>query len=88
MSNIKSSQKHAIQSKKFNKINSIRKTILRRLIKKFLDSIIQKNKIVAHTIWSKLQSNLDKFAQKGLIHKNKAARYKSRFHLKIKSLVE
>ncbi|CAL4042293.1 30S ribosomal protein S20 [Buchnera aphidicola (Takecallis arundicolens)] len=86
MSNIKSSQKYAIQAKKFNKINSIRKTILRRLMKKFSEAIIQKNKPVAHEVWLKLQSNLDKFAQKGLIHKNKAARYKSRCYLKIKIL--
>lgn len=86
MSNIKSNQKYAIKSQKFKKINSSRKTILRRLIKKISVAIAQDNKELAMAIWLKLQSNLDKFSRKGLIHKNKAARYKSRFYLKIKSL--
>ncbi|QCI27112.1 30S ribosomal protein S20 [Buchnera aphidicola] len=86
MSNIKSSKKYAIKSQKLKKINSSRRTILRRLMKKISIAINEKNKILVKNIWLKLQSNLDKFAQKGLIHKNTAARYKSKFYLKIKNL--
>ncbi|QCI25907.1 30S ribosomal protein S20 [Buchnera aphidicola] len=87
MANIKSAKKDAVQSKRNKIINSSRKTILRRLMKKFSEAVLQKDKELANILWLKLQSNLDKFSQKGLIHKNKAARYKSRFYLKVKTLV-
>ncbi|CAL4319208.1 30S ribosomal protein S20 [Buchnera aphidicola] len=86
MSNIKSSKKHAIQSKKNNQFNKSRKSLLRTLIKKVDIAIIQKNKILAQESWKILQPILDRFATKKIIHKNKASRCKSRLYLKIKKI--
>lgn len=86
LTNIKSAKKNVIKDKKLKKINSSRKTMLRRLIKKVYAAIIEKNKILAQNIWKQLQCILDRFSRKGLIHKNKAARHKSRLYLKIQKL--
>ncbi|WP_343182616.1 30S ribosomal protein S20 [Buchnera aphidicola] len=86
MSNIKSAKKQSIKSKKLKKNNSICKTILKTLIKKMSYSIINKDKLLALQIWPILQSKLDRFSRKRIIHRNKAARYKSRFFLRLKSL--
>ncbi|CAL4319268.1 30S ribosomal protein S20 [Buchnera aphidicola] len=88
MSNIKSSKKHAIKSQKLRMINASRKTMIRTLIKKVNSAIFIKDKVLSQQLWVQLQSILDKFSRKGLIHKNKAARYKSKFYFKIKSLPE
>ena len=86
MANLKSSKKNAIRSQKTNKFNSSRKSMLRTLIKKVKIAILEKNKNLAELSWNKLQPVLDRFAHKKLIHKNKAARCKSRLLLKIKKI--
>ncbi|CAL4319322.1 30S ribosomal protein S20 [Buchnera aphidicola] len=86
MSNIKSSQKHAIKSKKRRNHNFSRKSMLRTFMKKFSSLINTGDLVKIKNLFHKLQSLLDRFSRKGLIHKNKASRHKSRLFLKIKHL--
>lgn len=83
MANIKSSKKDAITSEKRRKKNTSKRSMIRTFIKKVRNAIVSGKKDTAKDIFKKMQSILDKNANKGLIHKNKAARYKSNLSIKI-----
>ncbi|MFA5260151.1 MAG: 30S ribosomal protein S20 [Candidatus Omnitrophota bacterium] len=55
------------------------KTELKKTIKKFLVSVTSNNKPEAETQLKVVYKKLDKAAKRNLIHKNTAARRKSRF---------
>lgn len=59
---------------------------MRTLLKRVLAAIKDKNKELATKELSLASSILDKLVKKGIIHKNKANRHKSRLCLKINSL--
>ncbi|MCV2528316.1 MAG: 30S ribosomal protein S20 [Candidatus Lightella neohaematopini] len=86
MVNIKSKKKHIIKSKKNRIINISIKSMIRTFIKKTNKAIINNDKITAKKLYLNLQSILDRQAKKGVIHKNKAARYKSSISRKINNL--
>lgn len=84
MANIKSSKKSAIQSKKKRKINLSNKSMLRTFIKKVKIFISKNDKKQAIKTFIFIQKVIDRQTTKGLIHKNKAARYKSNIFKQIK----
>lgn len=84
MSNIKSAKKRAIQSEKKRRKNAGQKSMVRSFIKKVNIEILNKNEESAKAAFKSMQSIVDKYSQKGLIHKNVASRYKSRLSKKIK----
>ncbi|MCV2508791.1 MAG: 30S ribosomal protein S20 [Candidatus Lightella neohaematopini] len=86
MVNIKSKKKNIIKSKKNHVANISKKSMIRTFIKKTNKAIINHDKITAKILYLHLQSILDRQAKKGVIHKNKAARYKSNILKKINSL--
>ncbi|NRA59897.1 MAG: 30S ribosomal protein S20 [Psychrobium sp.] len=86
MANIKSAKKRAITSEKNRKHNASRRSMMRTYMKKVLVAIEAGNKEDATKAFAEVQPILDRFATKGLIHKNKAARHKSRFNALIKAL--
>ncbi|MCV2525359.1 MAG: 30S ribosomal protein S20 [Candidatus Lightella neohaematopini] len=86
MVNIKSKKKNIIKSKKNNITNISKKSMIRTFIKKTNKAILNNDKITAKTLYLNLQSIIDRQAKKGVIHKNKAARYKSNILRKINSL--
>ncbi|QNS01879.1 MAG: 30S ribosomal protein S20 [Buchnera aphidicola (Pentalonia nigronervosa)] len=86
MANIKSSKKHAFVSEKRRMQNASRRSMVRTFIKKVCMLIDSKKKELAQDAFKKMQSVIDKHVSKGLIHKNKAARYKSNLSLKISRL--
>lgn len=59
---------------------------MRTLIKKVRAAIVAGDKKLASESLQIATSIIDKFAGKGLIHKNTAARYKSRLSAQIKAL--
>lgn len=63
-----------------------RRSMMRTFIKKTVEAIEEKNVTLAKEAFLKLQPILDRYATKGLIHKNKAARHKSRLSAQIKAL--
>ncbi len=60
--------------------------MMRTLFKKVLAAIEAGDKDAATKEFAAAQPILDRFASKGLIHKNKAARSKSRLNAAIKAL--
>ncbi|MGI4816578.1 MAG: 30S ribosomal protein S20 [Janthinobacterium lividum] len=77
MANIKSSKKHAIMSEKRRKCNASKRSIIKTFMKKVYFFIKEREKKQAYKEFSVFQSIVDKYATKGIIHTNKAARYKS-----------
>ena len=83
MANIKSAIKRARQNDKLRKHNAAQRSMMRTCIKKVVKAIDEGNKEAAITAYKAAEPVLDRFAVKGLIHKNKAARHKSRLHARI-----
>ncbi len=86
MANIKSAIKRARQNDKLRLRNASARSMLRTFIKNVVKAIETKQFEVAKDAFQKAQPVIDKAAQKGLIHANKAARIKSRLSLQIKGL--
>ena len=86
MPNIKSAKKRVkvIETKTMR--NKIEKTILKTAIKKFEAAIAAGDKAAADEAFKAVCKKLDKAAAHGIISKNKAARKKSRFQLKLNKL--
>ncbi|PPI86579.1 30S ribosomal protein S20 [Candidatus Pantoea edessiphila] len=78
MANIKSAKKRVITSEKRRKINSSYRSMVRTFIKKVYSAIDKEDKFVAQKAFDTMQPIIDRQASKGLINKNKAARYKSK----------
>ncbi|MBK2123972.1 30S ribosomal protein S20, partial [Fangia hongkongensis] len=74
------------QAEKRRQHNVARRSMMRTFLKKTVKAIEEKDVVVAKESFQKLQPVLDRYATKGLIHKNKAARHKSRLSAQIKAL--
>lgn len=86
MANIKSAKKRAIQSEKRRQHNASRRSMVRTYLKKVNAAITSGDKEAATAAFTAASPLLDRMAGKGLIHKNKAARHKSRLSAQIKAL--
>lgn len=86
MANIKSAKKRAIQSEKRRQHNASRRSMVRTYLKKVNAAITSGDKEAATAAFTAASPLLDRMASKGLIHKNKAARHKSRLSAQIKAL--
>ena len=86
MANIKSAKKRASQAEKRRQHNASRRSMLRTYIKKTVAAIAAGDKAAATEAFTQAQPIIDRAANKGLIHKNKAARHKSRLSAQIKAL--
>ncbi|RUO78357.1 30S ribosomal protein S20 [Pseudidiomarina taiwanensis] len=86
MANIKSAKKRAVQAEKNRRHNASRRSMMRTLLKKVDAAIEAGDKTNAQEAFASLQPVLDRYATRGLIGKNKAARHKSRLSAKIKAL--
>jgi small subunit ribosomal protein S20 len=78
MPNHKSAEKRDRQNAKRNAINTAHRSRLRTAIKKLRAAIAAKNVADAQALLPQTVSIIDKSIQKGVIHRNAAARYKSR----------
>jgi small subunit ribosomal protein S20 len=86
LANIKSAKKRIIQSEKNRKHNASMRSMMRTTIKKVVLALDAGNKEQAQEAYNAMQKVVDRYADKGLIHKNKAARHKSRLCARIKAL--
>lgn len=86
MANSAGSKKRARQAVKRNKHNSQIRAKVRTFIKKVTYAIEAGNKEEAQSGYAVMQKNVDQAVSKGLIHKNQAARKKSRLTAQIKAL--
>ena len=86
MANIKSAKKRAVTSEKRRQHNASRRSMMRTYMKKVNAAIVAGDKEAAQAALLQVTPILDRYATKGLIHKNKASRHKSRLAAKIKAL--
>ena len=86
MANTAQAKKRARQSAEHNAHNSSLRSALRTAIKAVRKAIAAGDKAVAAEQFRKSTSIIDRFADKKIIHKNKAARHKSRLSSAVKAL--
>lgn len=88
MANIKSAKKRARQAVKRNAHNASQRSMMRTAVKRVLKAIHASDQEAAHSAFATAQPLLDRFAARGLIHRNKAARHKSRLTARIRAIGE
>lgn len=86
MANIASARKRARQAVKLNAHNSSLRSRLRTAIKSVRKAVAAGDKAAATQTFSASSSVIDKIADKNIIHKNAAARYKSRLAAALKAM--
>lgn len=86
MANIASAKKRARQSEKRRQHNASLRSMVRTYVKKVYAAIEAKDKKLAEESYKAAQPIIDRMAHKGLLHKNKAARHKSRLEGHIKKM--
>lgn len=86
MANSPSARKRARQAVKARARNAGQRSMVRTTIKKVVKAVEAKDKAAAEAAYSEMVPVLDRYASKGLIHKNKAARHKSRLTAHIAAL--
>ena len=86
MANSAQARKRARQAVKQRTHNVSLRSTLRTAIKKVQKAIIAGDKVVAQAEFTQSMSIIDSIADKKIIHKNKAARHKSRLSAAIKAL--
>ena len=81
-----SGRKRARQDVKLNAANSALRSRFRTVIKNVQKAVATGDKAAAADLYKTAVSVIDSVADKGMFHKNKAARHKSRLSAKIKAL--
>jgi len=87
VANIKSAEKRARQTIKRRAHNMAARSKLRTAMKDVLAAVEAGNKDAAKASLQTAVPAIDAMANKGLIHRNAAARYKSNLNTRVKSLV-
>ena len=86
MPNIKSAKKRVLVTEKKTLQNKMFKSAFKTLVKKYEAAVTAGDAETAKTLYTEVIKETDKAAAKGIIHKNTAARKKSRFSLMLKKL--
>ncbi len=86
MANSPQAAKRAKQAEARRQRNMSQRSRFRTSIKAVLKAVQDGNKDAASKAFQTCESLLDRYAGRGLLHKNKAARHKSRLRAKIKAL--
>ena len=81
-----SGRKRSRQGVKLNAANTSLRSNYRTAVKNVEKAVLAGDKTKATELFAKAQSVLDTIADKGIFHKNKAARDKSRLSAKVKAL--
>ena len=83
---IASGLKRVRQDVKLNAANTALRSKFRTVVKNVQKAVAAGDKTKATDLFKSAQSVIDSVADKGLFHKNKAARHKSRLSAKVKAL--
>ena len=86
MANSKQSAKRARQGEKRRQHNVALRSRMRTAIKSVLKAVEDGNAAEAATLYKTTVPQIDTMVNKGLVHKNKAARTKSRLNARIRGL--
>jgi small subunit ribosomal protein S20 len=88
MANIKSAKKRVLIAEANRQRNVAWKSSIKTAVKKVLELATGKDKDALNTALSKVYQLCDKAVSKGILHKNTAARKKSRLALAVKKLAK
>lgn len=86
MANTRGARKAARQAARHRTLNTAQKSELRTAIKRVRSAIEAGDKGAAQKIFRESMAVIDRIADKQVIHKNKAARDKSRLSARIKAM--
>ena len=86
MANIASAKKAARQAVKRRAHNGAQRSELRTAIKEVRKAIAAGDKTAARAVFQKSVSTIDSIADKKIMHKNTAARHKSRLSAAVKAM--
>jgi small subunit ribosomal protein S20 len=86
MANTAQARKRAQQATKSRAQNMSQRSELRTAIKKVRKAVVAGDKTAAQAVFKESQGIIDSIADKNIIHKNAAARHKSRLSAAIKAL--
>lgn len=86
MANTKQAKKRAAQAEVRRTRNASQRSMVRTYIKKVIAAIETGNKEAANAAYLAAVPIIDRMADKGIMHKNKAARHKSRLNAQVKAL--
>ncbi|MFN2327992.1 MAG: 30S ribosomal protein S20 [Chromatocurvus sp.] len=86
MANSPQARKRVRQNDKRRLHNASLRSLVRTQIKRVIAAIKEGNAEQARTAYDKAVPVIDRMADKGIIHKNKAARHKSRLNAQVKKL--
>ncbi|GAB6041208.1 30S ribosomal protein S20 [Endothiovibrio diazotrophicus] len=86
MANSAQARKRARQAEKHRQHNAAQRSMLRTYIKKVVKAVATGDKASAESAYKSAVPVIDSAVGKGLIHKNKAARHKSRLSAHIKAM--
>ncbi len=86
MANSPQAKKRARQNEKARQHNAGLRSMVRTYIKKVIAAIEAGNVEDAKAAYAAAVPVIDRMADKGIIHKNKAARHKSRLNAQVKAL--
>ncbi|WP_028307618.1 30S ribosomal protein S20 [Desulfitibacter alkalitolerans] len=87
MPNIKSAKKRLEVSRRNNLRNSAAKSAIKTAIKRFESAVAGRESEQAQAAYKNMVKTLDKAVTKGFLHKNTAARKKSRLSKNLKALI-
>ena len=86
MANTPQAKKRARQAVKRRAHNASLRSLVRTVIKKVNAAVISGDAEQAKAAYDNAVPVIDRMADKGIIHKNKAARHKSRLNAQVKAL--
>lgn len=88
MANSAQAKKRARQNVKARRHNASLRSMVRTYIKRVVAAIATADYTLATEAYKKAVPVIDRMADKGIIHKNKAARHKSRLNAQVKALAK
>lgn len=86
MANTASARKRARQAENRRSQNASRRSLLRTQIKKVIKALEAKDKEAATAAYRSAVPIIDRMANTGIIHRNKAARHKERLNARLRAL--
>ncbi len=86
MANIKSAAKRAKQAERRRQHNVALRSRMRTAIKKVVNAVAEGDAEKAAASYQEAVPEIDNLAGKGLVHRNKAARHKSRLNRAVRAL--
>ena len=86
MANIKSAKKRIIQTERRTEVNRSRRSDMRTYVKQVEMAIVAGDAAAAQSAFAETEPRLMRCAQKGLLHRNTAARKLSRLSKQIRGL--